>query len=362
MWRRVITIVCAVVLFTACNKDESTEPTQTQTPKRLASLTDISYTQSRNYDQTTGEEIVYATSGSRSTTTMKWSSNGLPVSFGMSEIGTDLITIEYNGNKISHITLNAEAVTSPENNMDISCTYTGDLLTEVYMTSSNGWTKKTLSYNNNGDLVSVMMEASEGNITTVTLEWENGNVTRETETTVQNTYTRTTVYEYLYDNKYSYYTGIGPLAMVMSVEGYYILSRNNVLRMSRTTNDGHTSTEVYRYTYDGDWPITVSSPTNDNSSYLRQSTTYLRYTDGSGATAPQTYTIRVNSNLTNNNNVYVMGGGEYEAGRQVVLRAQCYLADTTFMCWNDGVTDNPRTITATEDAEYIAVFGAPDKK
>lgn len=361
MWRRVITIVCAVVLFTACNKDESTEPTQTQTPKRLASLTDISYIQSRNYDQTTGEEIVSATSGSRSTTTMKWSSNGLPVSFGMSGIGTDLITIEYNGNKISHITLNAEAVTSPENNMDISCTYTGDLLTEVYMTSSNGWTKKTLSYNNNGDLVSVRMEASEGNVTTVELVWDNGNITRETLTYTSPHYagTRTEVHEYLYDNKMSYYTGMEPFALVTSVEGHDMLSRNNVLRDSRTDNDGYTTTTVYNYTYDGDWPVTVSSPTN---SYLRQSTTYLRYTDGSGATVPQTFTISVTSNMTDNTNVHVSGGGEYEAGRQVVLSASCYQSDISFRCWNDGVTDNPRTITATEDAEYIAVFGTPDKK
>ncbi len=51
----------------------------------------------------------------------------------------------------------------------------------------------------------------------------------------------------------------------------------------------------------------------------------------------------------------VLGGGEYEFGTEVTITAtpnQGY----RFVSWNDGNTDNPRTITVTEDATYIASF------
>ena len=51
----------------------------------------------------------------------------------------------------------------------------------------------------------------------------------------------------------------------------------------------------------------------------------------------------------------VLGSGEYEFGTEVTITAipnQGY----RFVSWNDGNTDNPRTITVTEDATYIAIF------
>ena len=51
----------------------------------------------------------------------------------------------------------------------------------------------------------------------------------------------------------------------------------------------------------------------------------------------------------------VSGGGEYEFGEEVTITAipnEGY----RFVSWNDGNTDNPRTITVTEDATYIASF------
>ena len=64
-------------------------------------------------------------------------------------------------------------------------------------------------------------------------------------------------------------------------------------------------------------------------------------------------TITVSS--ANENMGTVSGGGEYAFGTQVTITAtpnQGY----RFVCWNDGNTDNPRTITVTEDATYIATF------
>lgn len=51
----------------------------------------------------------------------------------------------------------------------------------------------------------------------------------------------------------------------------------------------------------------------------------------------------------------VTGGGEYLSGTEITLRA-VPAAGYRFVRWNDGNTDNPRTVTVTEDATYTAVF------
>lgn len=53
----------------------------------------------------------------------------------------------------------------------------------------------------------------------------------------------------------------------------------------------------------------------------------------------------------------VQGGGTYQEGETVVLTATP-LGNNTFLQWDDGNTDNPRTITTTGDATYIALFSA----
>ena len=66
-----------------------------------------------------------------------------------------------------------------------------------------------------------------------------------------------------------------------------------------------------------------------------------------------TYTITVMS--ANNNMGSVMGGGTYEEGAQASFAA-IPTDGYRFVSWNDGNTDNPRTITVTGDAVYIASF------
>lgn len=51
----------------------------------------------------------------------------------------------------------------------------------------------------------------------------------------------------------------------------------------------------------------------------------------------------------------VTGGGEYLSGTEITLRA-VPATGYRFVRWNDGNTDNPRTVTVTEDATYTAVF------
>ena len=67
----------------------------------------------------------------------------------------------------------------------------------------------------------------------------------------------------------------------------------------------------------------------------------------------QTYTITAMS--ANNSMGTVSGGGTYEHGTIITLTATPS-PGYNFVSWNDGNTDNPRTITVTEDATYIASF------
>ncbi len=65
------------------------------------------------------------------------------------------------------------------------------------------------------------------------------------------------------------------------------------------------------------------------------------------------YTVTVTS--ANDSMGTVSGSGEYVFGTEVTITAipnEGY----HFVTWNDGNTDNPRTITVTEDATYIATF------
>ncbi|MBQ8045278.1 MAG: T9SS type A sorting domain-containing protein, partial [Bacteroidales bacterium] len=65
------------------------------------------------------------------------------------------------------------------------------------------------------------------------------------------------------------------------------------------------------------------------------------------------YTVTVTS--ANDSMGIVSGSGEYVFGTEVTITATPN-EGYRFVSWNDGNTDNPRTITVTEDATYIATF------
>ena len=81
------------------------------------------------------------------------------------------------------------------------------------------------------------------------------------------------------------------------------------------------------------------------------------------ATSDQTYTAvfeyigMANIQAMSNNAAWggVTGGGLYEVGENVVLTARPVFG-SRFRQWSDGNTDNPRSITATSDQTYTAVF------
>ena len=80
--------------------------------------------------------------------------------------------------------------------------------------------------------------------------------------------------------------------------------------------------------------------------------TYTAYfAENTGGTLE--YTVTVNSN----NEAWgaATGSGTYASGATVTLAA-VPSPNCSFVKWNDEVTDNPRTITVTEDITYIAYF------
>ena len=97
------------------------------------------------------------------------------------------------------------------------------------------------------------------------------------------------------------------------------------------------ATEEYTYTFTG-WTPAVVAVTGD--------ATYK----ATFSSVVNVYTISVSAA-----NGQVIGGGEYQYGATIDLTAipdEGYVFDQ----WSDGVTDNPRTITVTGDAEYTALF------
>ncbi len=97
------------------------------------------------------------------------------------------------------------------------------------------------------------------------------------------------------------------------------------------------ATAEYTYTFAG-WTPAVVAVTGD--------ATYK----ATFSSVVNVYTISVSAV-----NGQVIGGGEYQYGTTTDLTAipnEGYVFDQ----WSDGVTDNPRTITVTDDAEYTALF------
>ena len=56
---------------------------------------------------------------------------------------------------------------------------------------------------------------------------------------------------------------------------------------------------------------------------------------------------------------YTTGDSTYYEGDQAVVRAVPLANGIRFLHWNDSVTDNPRTITVTQDTSFTAYFASP---
>ena len=109
----------------------------------------------------------------------------------------------------------------------------------------------------------------------------------------------------------------------------------------------------YAGTPDGSWVSTNGSSWASVFDYGFHNTWMIRAVLSNGDTPVQQYTITaVSSNSAMGS---VTGGGVYDAGTEVTLTATA-AAHHHFTGWNDGNMTNPRSITVSGDALYIANF------
>lgn len=110
---------------------------------------------------------------------------------------------------------------------------------------------------------------------------------------------------------------------------------------------------TYAGNADGSWVSLDGSTWGQIYSYGNFYYTWMIRPVLSAGSTPQTYTITAVS--SNDAMGTVTGGGTYPAGTTVQLVANPS-ANHHFVSWNDGNTSNPRTITVTGNATYIATF------
>ena len=104
---------------------------------------------------------------------------------------------------------------------------------------------------------------------------------------------------------------------------------------------------------DGSWVSIDGSSWTSICDYDFYLTWMIRAVLSNGSTPSQQYTINaVSSNSTMGS---VTGGGSCYEGEEVLISATAN-SGYRFTGWNDGVTTNPRTITVTGNATYIAYF------
>lgn len=242
----------------------------------------------------------------------------------------------------------------------MSLTYSNGRLTKITTT----YNIEELSYSSDGRLEEVTETEPSGEYSSHSrITWEGNNIASICKISYYNGSKRyQTDYTYTYDNKKSAYTMLPEYLKYFSHDAS-TLSANNMLTEREVTvyedeylRDYNTEyTTTYTYTYEDDYPVKcvkIDNSTDDNSNI---ETTYFEYVDGTGRSqqVPSIYTLTVDVNNDNYGNAY--GEGSYVAGDTAVLYAWAYM-NCTFLHWNDGNTDNPRTITVNENASYTAYF------
>ena len=108
---------------------------------------------------------------------------------------------------------------------------------------------------------------------------------------------------------------------------------------------------TYAGNHDGSWVSTNGQSWTTINNYGYYFTWMIRAMLSNST--PQQYTITVNSAQPEMGTAF--GGGTFDYGTNIFIRADAY-AGYEFVQWNDGSTENPRTVTVTGDATYTAYF------
>ena len=144
----------------------------------------------------------------------------------------------------------------------------------------------------------------------------------------------------------------------VSGSGSYTLSDGEVL-IEATANTGYFISSV-KFVYASDGETTIEQYNDSKTDYgvywtvfpERLGDTLNVFVNFERKEVPK-YTI--STSVSPSGSGSVSGGGSYENGKSVTLRATAY-SGYTFKQWSDGNTSNPRTVTVNGDASYTAVF------
>ena len=120
--------------------------------------------------------------------------------------------------------------------------------------------------------------------------------------------------------------------------------------LTAVTSKAVTPPQIWATTFD-DYAMTLYVPAGCKSKYA-EAEYWNNFTDirETGVTLHT-----VTANATDETMGYVTGGGEYPQGSTATLIAVPF-GQNYFVRWNDGNTDNPRTITVTGDMTFTAEF------
>jgi len=213
------------------------------------------------------------------------------------------------------------------------------------------------------------------------VRWSDGNEAASRTITVTKSATYTAYFER------DGYTIIADAELVNSTEGWNIETKNNMtlqedgsftltvrVTVEKTGTGCH---ESYRCAVvrNSDPQVTYPKAVYSKDTYLRTKGTAISFTNSGtydltfsfkeGAAKPTvkstivetlsnpTYTVTVTSNIPEGG--IVTGDGTYVCGTSYTIKAQAN-SGYCFSKWSDGNTAKSRTLTATQDAEYTAIF------
>lgn len=182
---------------------------------------------------------------------------------------------------------------------------------------------------NYGDQIVLMADANPGYIFS---HWQDGNTQNPRPITVTGNATYTATFT---PNQYTIITGVTPEGSG-SVSGGGTYLYNTMTQLQANANPGYTFSQWQDGSNENPRTITVT-----------QNATYI------AAFTQNEYTISTNVQPTGAGTV--TGGGAFDYGNTTTLEAIPNLG-YSFTQWQDGNTENPRTITVTGSATYTAIF------